>query len=106
MTVETCSNCGRTIGKLETAHLWNSHVLCDECSARLQPPTVDYSSAVVPVQVHRPTTAPQIGGRSRFSVVRVIGMLLLIFGLPLLCLFFPIGLGMMIIGAVFVIAGD
>jgi hypothetical protein len=34
-TVDKCENCGREIGKLETAHLWQEHVLCGECYKRL-----------------------------------------------------------------------
>ncbi|HEX8340074.1 MAG TPA: hypothetical protein VF624_04120 [Tepidisphaeraceae bacterium] len=44
--------------------------------------------------------------RSDFSIVRVFGMLVLLAGLPMLCVFFPIGIGMVIVGAVLVIAGD
>ncbi len=33
--VETCDNCGRPIGKLETPHLWNDHVVCAACAETL-----------------------------------------------------------------------
>jgi hypothetical protein len=32
----TCENCGRRIGKLETPHPWQSHVVCGECLGRLK----------------------------------------------------------------------
>jgi len=32
---ETCENCGREIGKLEKAYLWQNHVVCADCNARL-----------------------------------------------------------------------
>jgi len=32
---ETCENCGREIGKLEKAYLWQDHVVCADCHARL-----------------------------------------------------------------------
>ena len=32
---ETCANCGATIGRLETAHLWQEQVVCGKCIERL-----------------------------------------------------------------------
>jgi hypothetical protein len=32
-----CANCGRTIGKLETPHDWQGHIVCAECRSRLSP---------------------------------------------------------------------
>jgi len=37
-TAETCDNCGRVIGKLETPHLLHGeHVVCADCYQRLHP---------------------------------------------------------------------
>ncbi len=36
---ETCDNCGRQIGRLETPHVLGNHVVCAECLARLSPPS-------------------------------------------------------------------
>jgi hypothetical protein len=33
--MEKCSNCDRTIGKMETAHLFKDSVVCGECYLRL-----------------------------------------------------------------------
>jgi predicted RNA-binding Zn-ribbon protein involved in translation (DUF1610 family) len=33
-----CENCGRAIGRLETVQLWQNHVVCNDCHARLAPP--------------------------------------------------------------------
>lgn len=33
-----CENCGRAIGRLETVQLWQNHVVCNVCHARLVPP--------------------------------------------------------------------
>lgn len=33
--VETCANCGRTIGDQETAHVWRDEVVCSDCHPRL-----------------------------------------------------------------------
>lgn len=32
---ETCENCRREIGRLETAHIHAGHVVCGECKSRL-----------------------------------------------------------------------
>jgi predicted RNA-binding Zn-ribbon protein involved in translation (DUF1610 family) len=37
----TCENCGRLIGRLETAHLHGEHVVCAECRRRLASPFVE-----------------------------------------------------------------
>ena len=29
--METCENCGKSLGKLETAHVWGEHVVCGNC---------------------------------------------------------------------------
>lgn|GEM_PF-5105768 len=34
--METCANCDRTIGKLETPFLWQDEIVCQDCHARLQ----------------------------------------------------------------------
>jgi len=33
--VEPCDNCGRAIGRLEQAYLWQDHVVCEACCVRL-----------------------------------------------------------------------
>lgn len=33
--MEQCANCGRVIGKLETPHIWQVHVVCAACSTAL-----------------------------------------------------------------------
>ena len=34
--METCSNCERAIGNLETPHIFNGHVVCAQCDTRLR----------------------------------------------------------------------
>ena len=34
--VDTCENCGREIGRLETPHIWNNAVVCAPCRERLR----------------------------------------------------------------------
>lgn len=34
-SVEECENCSRTIGRLETAYVWNEHTVCEDCLKRL-----------------------------------------------------------------------
>lgn len=43
--MEKCANCGKTIGDLEPAHIFNEHVVCGECRAKLQPPVIAYQAA-------------------------------------------------------------
>ena len=33
---ETCENCGRQIGNLETPHVFRGHVVCADCDAKLR----------------------------------------------------------------------
>jgi hypothetical protein len=42
--MEQCQNCGRTIGNLETANVWNDRIVCTHCYAALNP-TPDYAGA-------------------------------------------------------------
>ncbi len=35
MSIETCINCSRTIGKLEQAYVYKENVVCSECNDRL-----------------------------------------------------------------------
>ena len=34
--METCTNCNRTIGNLETPHLYEGHIVCANCYSRLE----------------------------------------------------------------------
>src|SRR6266498_4896551 len=36
MKLDACENCGRTIGKLETAHIHDGHIVCADCIRRLE----------------------------------------------------------------------
>lgn len=52
VNIETCANCGRVIGKLETPMVWQENVVCPECFGRLSgmrtiPPIPD---AVAPLR--------------------------------------------------------
>ncbi len=38
MQTETCQNCGRTIGNLETRHLFNGQIVCAQCDGQLRSP--------------------------------------------------------------------
>lgn len=53
--MEECENCGRSIGKLETPHVINEHVVCSECHAKIvasQAPAKRESDAVAPSAQH------------------------------------------------------
>jgi len=83
MSVEAleCENCGRSIGRLESPHIYENHVVCPECEARLKlatgqaPLAVDYSGAahtelqpVVIEKTHKAWKAMQAIGFSLFVV--------------------------------------
>jgi hypothetical protein len=36
---DACSNCGEKIGRLETPHLWNQHIVCARCRRKLEEST-------------------------------------------------------------------
>ena len=44
-----CENCGRKIGRLEKLQLWENHLVCGDCQAKLAPPP------------QRPARAPRKG---------------------------------------------
>ena len=36
VATDKCENCGRSIGKLETPHVWQDHIVCADCIKRLE----------------------------------------------------------------------
>lgn len=46
MTMETCANCNRSIGNLETPYVHDGHVVCVECKSKLRPVVIDESDLV------------------------------------------------------------
>ena len=36
VATDKCENCGRSIGNLETPHVWQDHVVCADCIKRLE----------------------------------------------------------------------
>jgi hypothetical protein len=55
MPTETCANCERIIGKLETPHLWKEHVVCAQCHAVLS--STPAETAPYPEACAMPTSA-------------------------------------------------
>jgi hypothetical protein len=45
---EACANCGHEIGRLETPMVWNHHVVCQSCYARISSSTNLQSTARPP----------------------------------------------------------
>jgi ribosomal protein L37AE/L43A len=37
-SIEPCQNCGRPIGKLEQAYVWQEHIICKQCNNYLKNP--------------------------------------------------------------------
>ena len=44
--LEQCYNCDRKIGRLEQAHLWQGHIVCDECIKKLSRPGHGYGAPI------------------------------------------------------------
>lgn len=55
METEVCQNCGRTIGNLETRHLFGGQIVCPECDGKLRS-TGSTASPVQNVVVNVPDT--------------------------------------------------
>ena len=101
---ETCENCGRTIGNLETPHVHDGHIVCAACAKTLtanQPAPVSYAS---PVIVNSQQAATSVSGFGIASLVLGILTLLIawiplvgIFSIPVAAIGFILGLVGMII---------
>lgn len=86
--METCANCGRTIGNLETPHLFREQVVCPECANRLSrqvnPPPMLGSAQTVPVanpglsQGSSPLRIILIIAGVLFSVIAVVFLIALV----------------------------
>jgi hypothetical protein len=88
--LETCANCGRTIGKLETPHVHNEHVVCAECHGRLGGAMHAPGAQGAPVAAVQREAGEYraLGLNSRGAAwgIAIVGLLLspLIIGIPLL----------------------
>ena len=85
---ETCENCNRTIGKLETAMVFKSsgviHIVCPQCHAMLTAPAAGPAApapATAPAaQTDAPAAPPTNWGKAIFWL-----LFWLLFGGPLIC---------------------
>lgn len=80
--METCENCGRAIGKLETPHLHGEHVVCLECKQRLSAP-VESISAPPPLEYARPRQVEYAPPQSDINVwinLKWLGLIMFGFG--------------------------
>ena len=81
MNVKNCENCGRTIGKLERAYVFEDHNVCQECYERLRTPEGrSQPEAISPgpiVQGLSQGTIPATSGMATASfVLSLIGIIL------------------------------
>jgi hypothetical protein len=51
--MEQCKNCGRAIGNLEPAHVFQGHVVCAACFERLSPQPLPYAAPAHPDSMPR-----------------------------------------------------
>ncbi len=102
METEVCQNCGRTIGNLETRHLFNGQIVCPGCDEKLRSP-----SSPGPSRQNIDVNAPEAKRLNPFGVVSIVlGIIAsLSCWIPFVgCLVIPIGLlGVLfgLIGALF-----
>lgn len=54
--MDSCDNCGRDIGDLETSYIWRNRTVCAECSQRLQD-TVSLAPQISPSITQDPLDA-------------------------------------------------
>ncbi len=106
MKTEVCQNCGRTIGNLETRHLFNGQIVCPECDGKLRLPR-----STAPPGQNVVVNVPDAKRLNAFGLVSVVlGIIAsLSCWIPFVgCLAIPVGLiGMLFafIGAVVSLAG-
>ncbi len=67
---ESCENCGRQIGKLETPMLWQEHVVCGECHRRL---SACPAPAAAPIRGRNGTLGWAMVALGTFAIVIVAG---------------------------------
>lgn len=112
---ETCANCSRPIGKLETAHIWRESVVCNECLGRLRNAEIGYATPAPPAasaatdddraefvrEIRRPH-----GSRKKRDQdsAQAVGCLIMLLGVILLCVFWPVGVVVLLIGFILMAA--
>ena len=62
--LEACANCGRAIGKLEAAHVWNEQVVCADCHGKLAGATTPCGCPTATRKPRRPWSARPVSRTS------------------------------------------
>lgn len=71
-TVETCENCGKAIGKLESAQIWGDAVVCANCRRQLESESLPAERAtLIPQQVQAHRSQPVVAAPQQPHVVIV-----------------------------------
>jgi hypothetical protein len=103
MKVETCSNFGRVIGKLEQAYIYqNHHVVCGECYALLtgektHTATPQNKEKLIIDNIHSGYVTTQRTAK-KWKALMIIGVLIILTSIPLTVFLPKIGLTMCIGG--------
>jgi hypothetical protein len=74
--MDACENCGRTIGKLETPHVFENHVVCGDCLGKLTPRTLEYSIGSRPSSATVQTIEATSKRWKLFQVLGVVGIVI------------------------------
>ena len=121
-----CANCRRWIGALEQPYQWGEHVICADCLAAFQAPAIQQIQ--VPPQpldpldqlahslpqphvsyqshVHYHAASGSPDRRRPGSATKNSGGVMMLVALPLLCLFWPVGLILFVVGFVMFITAS
>ena len=68
--METCDNCGRTIGRLETPEIWDDHLVCRMCLDHLEYETTESEAP------DQPSRSLSAASRAICILVATVGMLM------------------------------
>jgi hypothetical protein len=111
--MEACKNCGRPIGQLQTAHLWQGEVVCESCRRTLEeddivtltdplaPPPVAHA---VPVESDNGSQAiTRELYRHRKDSGQRMGCLIMVVGAAMCVVFWPLGLAVLGLGLLMMI---
>ena len=74
--METCASCGRTIGRLETPHVYGNNIVCPECLTRLTTSGVPAIQRTAPI--HETTKEVMKTVESRLATILLVIFLLMV----------------------------
>ena len=80
MGLETCENCGRTIGKLEQAYIHNNKVVCKECNELLHIKTKQDEPTFIAKNLKTTQTIEKTAKEWKAGVI--VGIIMMLLSIP------------------------